>query len=97
MNWLKPYITYTLILLAILIFCGVFAVMILGDMFIAVCAGSGCVFTLFVLYYLYGCLAISRRRREHLKKQTVYQIADRKLNSDILFMTYCHMAENEKW
>lgn len=97
MNWLKNYIAYTLILLAVLIFCGVFAVMILSDTFIAVCAGSGCVFTMFVLYYLYDCLAVSRRRRERLKQNAVYQIADRKLNSDILFMTYCHMTENEGW
>lgn len=97
MIYLKPYIIYTIILLAVLIFCGVFAVMVLHDAFIAVCAGAGCVFTMFVLYYLYDCLTVSRRRREQLKKQTVYQIADRKLNSDILFMTYCHMAENEKW
>lgn len=97
MNWLKPYITYTLILLAVLIFCGVFAVMILGDTFIAACAGAGCVFTMCVLYYLYDCLASSRRRREHLKQQEIYQIADRKLNSDILFMTYCHMTEDERW
>lgn len=97
MNWLKPYITYTLILLAVLIFCGVVAVMILGDMFIAVCAGSGCVFTMCVLYYLYDCLAIARRRIERVKQQEIYKIADRKLNSDILFMTYCHMTEDERW
>lgn len=97
MIYLKPYIIYTIILLAVLIFCGVFAVMVLHDMFIAVCAGAGCVFTMCVLYYLYGCLALSRRRRERLKQNEIYQAADRKLNSDILFMTYCHLTENEKW
>ena len=97
MIYLKPYITYTIILLAVLIFCGVVAVMVLHDAFLAVCAGAGCVFTLFVLYYLYNCLALSRRRREHLKQQEIYNIADRKLNSDILFMTYCHMTEGERW
>lgn len=97
MNWLKPYITYTLILLAILITVMVSSVMLLQDVFLAVCAGSGCVLTLFVLYYLYDCLALSRRRRERLKQNELYQAADRKLNSDELFMMYCHLTENEKW
>lgn len=97
MNWVKPYITYTLILLAVLITAMVSSVMLLKDAFLAVCAGSGCVITLFVLYYLYDCLALSRRRRERLKKNELYQAADRKLNSDELFMMYCHLTENEKW
>lgn len=97
MIYLKPYIIYTIILLAVLIFCGVVAVMVLNDVFLAVCAGAGCVFTMCVLYYLYDCLASSRRRREHLKQQEIYQIADRKLNSDILFMMYCHMTDEESW
>lgn len=97
MNWLKPYITYTLILLAVLITAMVSSVMLLKDVFLAVCAGFGCVFTLFVLYYLYDCLALSKRRRERLKQNELYQAADRKLNSDELFMMYCHLTENEKW
>lgn len=97
MNWLKTYIAYTLVLLAVLITAMVSSVMLLKDVFLAVCAGFGCVFTLFVLYYLYDCLALSRRRREHLKQQEIYNIADRKLNSDILFMMYCHMTDEESW
>lgn len=97
MNWLKPYIAYTLILLAVLITAMVSSVMLLKDAFLAVCAGSGCVLTLFVLYYLYDCLALSRRRMERLKKNELYQAAERKLNSDELFMMYCHLTENEKW
>lgn len=97
MIYLKPYIIYTIILLAVLIFCGVFAVMVLHDAFIAACAGAGCVFTMFVLYYLYDCLAIARRRIERVKRQEIYKIADRKLNSDILFMMYCHMTDEESW
>lgn len=97
MNWLKTYIAYTLVLLAVLITAMVASVMLLKDAFLAVCAGSGCVITLFVLYYLYDCLAIARRRRERSKQNVVYQIADRKLNSDILFTTYCHMTDEESW
>ena len=95
--WINRYILYTILLLAVLIFCMVFSVMILKCWFLASLAFVGCGVALGVLYYLYDCLALCRRRRERLKRNVVYQIADRKLKSDELFMVYCHMTESERW